>query len=140
MVWVINWYNPVIWIAFLLSGRDCELACDEEVVRVFGEASSKEYAETLLELLQQRSKMSFGFTVSTGMRGEFKMMKKRLENIVKPIRNNNKVLVLTLATLLVFTSCAVAEPAPKSVVIIPSSESLEDLSYKITGDEDDSIN
>lgn len=140
LVWAINWYNPVIWIAFLFSGRDCELACDEEVVRVFGEASSKEYAETLLELLQQRSKMSFGFTVSTGMRGEFKMMKKRLENIVKPVRNNNKVLVLSLATLLVFTSCAVAEPAPKSVAIIPSSESLEDLSYKITGDEDDSIN
>ena len=140
LVWAINWYNPVIWIAFLLSGRDCELACDEEVVRVFGEASSKEYAETLLELLQQRSKMSFGFTVSTGMRGEFKMMKKRLENIVKPVRNNNKVLVLSLATLLIFTSCAVAEPAPKSVANVPSSESLENLSYKFTCDEDDSIN
>ena len=140
LVWAINWYNPVIWIAFLLSGRDCELACDEEVVRVFGEASSKEYAETLLELLQQRSKMSFGFTVSTGMRGEFKMMKKRLENIVKPVRNNNKVLVLSLATLLIFTSCAVAEPAPKSIANVPSSESLENLSYKFTCDEDDSIN
>ena len=44
LVLALNWYNPLIWAAFILSGRDCELACDEEVVGVYGEDYAEIYA------------------------------------------------------------------------------------------------
>ena len=128
LVLALNWYNPFIWTAFFLSGQDCELACDEEVLRLFGEDSSVDYAKTIFEILQQRSNSSFGFTLSTRMRGEFKMVKSRILNIKKPTKQNYKALALSVATLLVFTGCTVMEPtATRSQETLPSV-SIEKLS------------
>ena len=110
LVLALNWYNPVIWAAFVLSGRDCELACDEEVLKVYGIGTAKEYAQTLFGLLQRKSASHFGFTVSTGMRGGYKMMKKRIENIKSPARQQQKLLAGIVAVLLVFSGCATMNP------------------------------
>ena len=106
LVLFLNWYNPVIWIAFILSGRDCELACDEEVLRICGTDSSAGYVETLLDLLKQHSRESFNLSVSTGMRGGYKMMKKRIISIKKPANNSRKALAFSLAAIMLFTSCS----------------------------------
>ncbi len=52
LVLALNWYNPVIWAAFILSGRDCELACDEEVINVYGTDHAETYAEALVMQMQ----------------------------------------------------------------------------------------
>ena len=109
LVLFINWYNPVIWAAFVLSGRDCELACDEEVLRVYGDAYSKDYARTLLGMLQQQSNTAAVFTLSTGMRGGYKMMKKRIISIKRPANNSRKALALCMAAILLVTSCSFAD-------------------------------
>lgn len=105
LVLLLNWYNPFIWAAFILSGRDCELACDEEVMRVCGADSSKDYARTLVGILQQ-TEPAVSLTVSTGMRGGYEMMKKRVISIKKPARNSRKALALSMAALIMFTSCS----------------------------------
>lgn len=106
LVLFINWYNPIIWAAFILSGHDCELACDEEVLHVCGTESSAGYVDTLLGLLRHRSEMPFAFSVSTGMRDGYEMMKKRILNIKSPANKNRKVLALSMAAILLFTSCS----------------------------------
>ena len=108
LVLLLNWYNPVIWAAFILSGQDCELACDEEVLKTCGSGSAKEYAKTLFSMLQRKTGMSFGFTVSTGMRGGYKMMKNRISSIKKPAEKSKKALAFSIAVLLLFTSCSFA--------------------------------
>ena len=110
LVLLLNWYNPFIWSAFILSGRDCELACDEEVVRVCGADSSKDYARTLVGILQQ-TEPAVSLTVSTGMRGGYEMMKKRVISIKKPVHNNRKALALSLAAIILFTSCSFVNTA-----------------------------
>lgn len=47
---MINWFNPLMWVAYLLLCRDIELACDERVYRNMDAAGLKAYAETLLVL------------------------------------------------------------------------------------------
>ena len=111
LVLILNWYNPVIWAAFLLSGRDCELACDEEVLKVCGRQSSAGYVEALLNHLKKQAKPEYGFTVSTGMSGGYKMMKKRIINIKKPAKNSRTALALTLAAILAVTGCSMIDPA-----------------------------
>ena len=45
----IHWFNPLVWLAFYLMNMDCEMSCDEKVVKLLGEESKKVYSYTLLE-------------------------------------------------------------------------------------------
>jgi len=42
------WFNPIIWIAYILLCRDIELACDERVIKDMSVDDKKEYSKTLL--------------------------------------------------------------------------------------------
>ncbi len=44
----VYWFNPVIWVAYVLLCRDIELACDERVVRALDEDGKTAYSRTLL--------------------------------------------------------------------------------------------
>lgn len=44
----IHWFNPLVWLAFYLMSRDCEMSCDEKVVSLLGEGSKKVYSYALL--------------------------------------------------------------------------------------------
>ena len=45
----VHWFNPLVWLAFYLMNMDCEMSCDEKVVKLLGEESKKIYSYTLLE-------------------------------------------------------------------------------------------
>lgn len=51
----IHWFNPLVWVMFILFNRDIELSCDESVVRSFGEGSKSVYAMTLLTMEEKKS-------------------------------------------------------------------------------------
>ena len=53
----LHWFNPAVWLLFFLFNRDMELACDEAVVRMFGEDSRREYALALIELAGKERKL-----------------------------------------------------------------------------------
>ncbi len=44
----LHWFNPFVWAAFMLSGRDMEMSCDEAVIRRLGSKVKKEYSASLL--------------------------------------------------------------------------------------------
>ena len=44
----VNWYNPAIWLAYVLLCRDIELACDERVIRTLGESAKAQYSRALI--------------------------------------------------------------------------------------------
>jgi len=46
----VHWFNPLVWLAFFLFGRDMEMSCDEAVIRKLGSEVKKEYASSLLSL------------------------------------------------------------------------------------------
>lgn len=46
----IHWFNPLVWAAFFLSGKDMEMSCDEAVVRELGEDIRADYSASLLSL------------------------------------------------------------------------------------------
>lgn len=50
----IHWFNPLVWAAFFLSGRDMEMACDEAVLRRLGNSVKKDYSASLLNLATGR--------------------------------------------------------------------------------------
>ena len=46
----LHWFNPLVWMAFLLMSRDIEAACDEAVIRQLGPRVKADYSATLLSL------------------------------------------------------------------------------------------
>lgn len=44
----IHWFNPLLWLAYVLLCRDIELACDEKVVRTLECGERADYGEALL--------------------------------------------------------------------------------------------
>lgn len=44
----VYWFNPLIWVSYILLCRDIELACDEKVIRTMGMREKKAYSEALL--------------------------------------------------------------------------------------------
>ena len=50
----LHWFNPLVWVAFFLSGRDMEMSCDEAVIRKMGSDVKKEYSASLLNLATGR--------------------------------------------------------------------------------------
>ena len=54
----IHWFNPFVWIMYTLVNRDMELACDERVVRRFGETSKSAYAMTLIDMAAKQSSLT----------------------------------------------------------------------------------
>ena len=56
----IHWFNPLVWIAFYLSGKDMEMSCDEAVIRKMGSGVRKDYSASLLSLACGRRGMLQG--------------------------------------------------------------------------------
>jgi len=50
----IHWFNPLVWIAFMLMSTDMELSCDEKVLNEMNEDIKKPYANSLLSLATGR--------------------------------------------------------------------------------------
>lgn len=46
----IHWFNPLVWIAFIMAGKDMEMSCDEAVVRKMGNCVLADYTASLLTL------------------------------------------------------------------------------------------
>lgn len=46
----IHWFNPLVWAAFLLAGRDMEMSCDEAVIKKLGSHIRADYSASLLSL------------------------------------------------------------------------------------------
>ncbi|MGF7142018.1 beta-lactamase regulating signal transducer with metallopeptidase domain [Anaerotaenia torta] len=46
----VHWFNPLVWIAFMLMSTDMELSCDERVLKEMNEEIKKPYTNSLLSL------------------------------------------------------------------------------------------
>lgn len=51
----IHWFNPFVWAMYILFNRDIELACDESVIRQFGEKSRSAYSLMLINMEEAKS-------------------------------------------------------------------------------------
>lgn len=54
----IYWFNPVLWIAYILLCRDIEAACDEKVIRDMPIDGRRAYSTALLNCSVQRSRIA----------------------------------------------------------------------------------
>ena len=79
----IYWFNPLLWVAYILLCRDIESACDEKVIKTLGTDVKKDYSTVLVNFSHQRKFISacpvaFGET-------DIKARVKSILNYKKPV-------------------------------------------------------
>ena len=54
----VHWFNPLVWVMYVLANRDVELSCDGCVLRMLGEKEKSAYARALIRMEERKSGMS----------------------------------------------------------------------------------
>lgn len=96
-----NWFNPLIWLAAVLSKRDEELACDERVIRVLGEAKRFRYGKVLVDVVADTALGKNFFITATTMGCKKRELVQRIWKIAdgeKHILFSSVVFALAIAT------------------------------------------
>ena len=70
----LHWFNPLVWLSFVLAGRDMEMSCDEAVLKKLGEGVCADYSASLLRFAAGRRgalsvPLAFG---ESGIKGRIK--------------------------------------------------------------------
>ena len=105
----LHWFNPLVWAAFILAGKDMEMRCDEAVVKELGENVKADYSASLLALATGRLTIA-GTPLAFG-EGD---PKGRIRNLLRWKRPRVWLsLVAGVACVAVIAACA-ANPAGES--------------------------
>ncbi|MEA4925463.1 MAG: M56 family metallopeptidase [Syntrophomonadaceae bacterium] len=56
----VHWFNPLVWISFVLMTRDMEMSCDERVLKELGKGIKKDYSMSLLSLAANEHMINAG--------------------------------------------------------------------------------
>lgn len=51
----VHWFNPAVWVMYIIANRDIEISCDEAVIRIFGYNERAAYATALIHLEEIKS-------------------------------------------------------------------------------------
>ena len=101
----LHWFNPLVWLAFALAGKDMEMSCDEAVIRHLGEDVRAEYSQALLRLATHK-KIITGMPLAFG-EGD---TKGRVLNMARWKKPKVWVSVLCVALCLVILAACALNP------------------------------
>ena len=104
----IHWFNPLVWLAFILAGRDMEMSCDEAVIRKVGGDVRADYSASLLTLATGR-RIIAGTPLAFG-EGD---TKGRINNLSRWKQPAVWVVLIAVAACVVLAVCLLTNPAAK---------------------------
>ncbi len=113
----VYWFDPLVWIAAIVSRRDCELACDEGALRQLGESERIAYGQTLLRLIPVAGRPESPMLSATTMTAGKRELKDRVTRIAENRRTVGVALlaVVTAAALVCALTFTGAKPAARSL-------------------------
>lgn len=104
----VYWFNPLSWAAYILLGRDIELACDEKVICGLNEDEKKLYANALVSCsIQRRTVMAC--PPAFGEVG----VKQRVKSILHYKKPTFWAVLISISACLIAAVCFLTTP-PKS--------------------------
>jgi len=99
----IHWFNPLVWVMFVLANHDLELTCDEMVIHRMGMKTKTSYAYALISMAEKRSKFASllynGFSKNAAVERIESIMKMKRKSIASLIAAIVLVAALAIGTL-----------------------------------------
>lgn len=116
----IHWFNPLVWVAFILSGKDLEMSCDEAVIKKLGEGIRADYSASLLSLATGR-RIIAGTPLAFG-EGD---TKSRIKNMAKWKQSPKWVSIVSFILCFSFLAACAANPT-QNIVTSKNDGSFEE--------------
>ena len=126
---IMNWYNPLVYLAYYFLKEDIEQACDEEVLIERGGQVRRDYAMALVHLAEMKNRQT---AAGSGF-GSYPL-KRRIEHMLQYQKESKKkqiftsilcIIVLLIGTLASITGCQKAETLAAS----QEKQTEENLEY-----------
>jgi len=126
----IHWFNPFVWAAFFLSGKDMEMSCDEAVIKQLGDDVKKDYSASLLTLATGKRIVS-GTPLAFG-EGDTKGRIKNVLNYRKPGFWAVLVSVLAVVFVVIGLTTSPKDLSGKSVAVNATILKIDKINQTIT--------
>lgn len=121
LVLTIHWFNPLMWLGYILLCRDIEIACDEKVIKELNVEQKADYSQALLTCSVNRRVIA-ACPLAFGEIG--------VKNRVKSVLNYKKpafwIIVVAIIASVVAAVCFLTNPINISVKVLNKLINLED--------------
>ncbi|MBR5524708.1 MAG: M56 family metallopeptidase, partial [Clostridia bacterium] len=104
----VYWFNPLMWVAYILLCRDIEAACDERVVRDMDTAARRAYSEALLACSAPRRLIS-ACPLAFGETG----VKSRIKSVLNYKKPAFWLVLVSIVAVTVAAVCLLTNPKEK---------------------------
>lgn len=115
LILAIHWFQPFVWVAYLLFCNDLELACDESAVKKLNPQERKDYSYALLSCSMQRRLV----TVCPLAFGEVGV-KKRVKEILNYKKPTFWVVLAAVAVCGIVAVCFLTNPKQGTTPLLPN--------------------
>ena len=113
----VYWYNPLLWVGYVLLCRDIEVACDQRVVRGLDEDTRRRYATALLQCGVERRSIA-ACPVAFGEVS----IKQRIKSVLNYRKPLLWVIVASLLACSVAAVCLLTVPREEPLKVLNSQE------------------
>lgn len=124
----VNWFNPILWAAYVLLGRDMERACDEMVLKNATPAQRAAYSRALVACAAQ-PKMAAVCPLAFGEVA----VKERVKNVLNYKKPALWAIILLVVAAAIIGACLLTKPGYKNVGTL-DAEKLFALRTEYVGD------
>lgn len=110
LILAVYWFNPLVWVAYILLCRDIEAACDERVICKMTYEQRQSYSATLLHYSIKRRRIAacpvaFG---ETGIKG-------RIKNVMNYKKPTAALLVISILLSVLLAGCFLTDPVQEQL-------------------------
>lgn len=102
----IHWFNPLMWLAYVLLCRDIELACDEKVIKELDNEQRADYAQALVVCSVNR-RMIAACPLAFGEIG----VKDRVKSVMNYKKPEFWIIFLAIIACVIVAVCFLTNPA-----------------------------
>ena len=101
----IYWFNPLMWLAYVLLCRDIELACDEKVIKELGNEQRADYTQALVACSVNR-RMIAACPLAFGEVG----VKNRVKSVMSYKKPAFWIIILAVISCVIVAVCFLTNP------------------------------
>ena len=119
----IHWFNPLMWLAYVLLCRDIELACDEKVIKGLSNEQRADYTQALVACSVNR-RMIAACPLAFGEVG----VKERVKSVMNYKKPAFWVIILAVIACVVVVVCFLTNPKQDSYtlrIVVPAGSQEE---------------
>lgn len=119
LILTVYWFNPLLWLGYILFCRDIELACDEKVIINLDTIQKADYSEALLNCSIKRRLIS-ACPLAFGEVG----VKQRIKTVLNYKKPAASIVVIAVFSVILSSACLLTNPPKTALVVSNNNVSL----------------